>query len=177
MPYILITLLHHMAKRYTVTLTREEREELVEIISKGKHTSQTYRSAYILLNKDEGEFSNDDRVTNKELTKVLQINMRTVDRVKKRFVEQGFEACLSRKKTSRIYERKIDGDVEAHLISIACSEPPEGMAKWSLRLLADKMVQLNYIGEISHESVRTILKKRVEALESDRLGDSTRSEC
>lgn len=163
-----------MAKRYTVTLTHEEREELVKIISKGKHTSQTYRSAYILLNKDEGEFSGGHRVTNEELTKVMQINMRTIDRVKKKFIEEGFEACLSRRKTSRTYERKIDGDVEAHLISIACSEPPEGMAKWSLRLLADKMIELNYIDEISHESVRTILKKRVKALESNKLGDSTR---
>jgi len=164
-----------MSKLYTVTLTHEERQELGQIISKGKHTSQAYRSAYILLNKDEGEFSNGHRVTNEELTKVLHINMRTVDRIKRRFVEEGFDACLSRKKPSRIYERKIDGDVEAHLISIACSEPPEGMAKWSLRLLADKMVELEYVENISHESVRTLLKKRIKALESKRMGDSPKS--
>lgn len=163
-----------MAIRYTVTLTQEERHELEQIISKGKHTSQTYRNAYILLNKDRGEFANKVRVTNKELTRVLHINMRTIDRVKKRFVEEGFDCCLSRKASSRIYERKIDGDVEAHLISIACSEPPEGMAKWSLRLLADKMVELEYVENISHESVRTLLKKRIKTLESERMGDSPR---
>lgn len=161
-----------MANRYTITLTQDERDELKQIIAKGKHTSQTYRNAYILLNKDEGVFSNGQKITNEELTKVLHINTRTVDRVKKRFVEEGFDASLSRKKTSRVYERKIDGDVEARLISIACSEPPEGMAKWSLRLLADKMVELEYVESISHESVRTLLKKRVEALEGERLGDS-----
>jgi len=162
-----------MAKFYTVTLTQDERNELNHILSKGQHSSQTYRRSYILLNKDEGEFSDGILVTNEELTKVLHIHMRTIDRVKKKFVEEGFEACLSRKKPSRIYERKIDGDVEAHLISIACSEPPKGMAKWSLRLLADKMVEFQYIDEISHESVRRVLKKRVKALESKRMGDSS----
>lgn len=162
-----------MAKIYTITLTQEERQELERIISKGKHTSQTYRSAYILLNKDEGEFSKETRVTNEELTKVLHVSMRTIDRVKKRFVEEGFDACLSRKKSSRTYERKIDGDAEAHLVSIACSEPPEGMAKWSLRLLSEKMVELGYIEGISHESVRTVLKKRIKALESKGLGNTS----
>ena len=154
-----------MAKKYTVTLTKQEREELSQIISKGKHSGQTYRGAYILLNKDEGVHS-EGMVTNEEVSKVLQISMRTIDRVKRRFVEEGFEACLSRKTTTRIYERKIDGDKEAKLISIACSEPPQGMAKWSLRLLADKMVELNYVESLSYETVRRVLKKRVETLES-----------
>ena len=136
----------------------------MKIISKGKHTSQTYRNAYILLNTDKGELSKS--VTNIEISKVLKVGMRTIDRVKKRFVEEGFEACLQRKPTTRIYDKKVDGDAEAHLISIACSEPPKGFSKWSLRLLADKMVTLNYIESISHETVRTVLKKRVEALES-----------
>lgn len=153
-----------MSIRYRVTLTQEERKQLTEIIHKGKHTSQAYRNAYILLNTDKGEFSS--YVTNAEISKVLKVGMRTIDRVKKRFVEEGFEACLQRKATTRIYDRKMDGDAEAHLISIACGEPPQGFAKWSLRLLADKMVELNYIESISHETVRTVLKKRVKALES-----------
>ena len=147
-----------MAKKYTVTLTKQEREELSQIISKGKHRSQTYRSAYILLNKDEGDHS-EGLVTNEEVAKVLKISMRTIDRVKRRFVEEGFEVCLSRKPTSRVYERKIDGEREAKLISIACSEPPQGMAKWSLRLLADKMVELEYVESLSYETVRRVLKK------------------
>jgi len=153
-----------MSIRYKVTLVKEERDQLIEIIHKGKHTSQAYRNGYILLNTDRGEFS--ERVTNAEISKVLKVGMRTIDRVKKRFAEEGFEACLRRKPTTRIYEKKVDGDAEAHLISIACSEPPQGFSKWSLRLLADKMVTLNYIESISHETVRTVLKKRVEALES-----------
>ncbi len=153
-----------MAKIYKVELTEQEREELMSIIRKGKHTSQVYRNAYVLLNTDEGEYS--EKVTNAEITKVLKVGMRTIDRIKKRFVEEGFEACLSRKPTSRVYERKIDGDVEAKLVSIACSEPPEGFSKWSLRLLASKMVELHYVENISHETVRTVLKKRIKTMES-----------
>jgi len=153
-----------MSIRYKVTLSKEEHNQLIVIIHKGKHTSQTYRNAYILLNTDKGEFSKS--VTNIEISKVLKVGMRTIDRVKKRFVEEGFEACLQRKPTTRIYDKKVDGDAEAHLISIACSEPPKGFSKWSLRLLADKMVSLNYIESISHETVRGVLKKRVKALES-----------
>ncbi len=153
-----------MAIFYKVTLTKSEQDKLNEIIKKGKHKSQTFRNAYILLNADEGEFS--DKITNKNISKVLKVGMRTIDRVKKRFVEEGFEASLSRKPTIRTYEKKVDGDFEAHLISIACSKPPSGFAKWSLRLLADKMVELNYVESISHESVRGVLKKRIEALES-----------
>ena len=156
-----------MANIYKVTLTKQEREELFSVIKKGKHTSQTYRNAYVLLNADIGEFS--DKITNEEISKVLKVGMRTIDRIKKRFVEEGFEACLVRKPTSREYERKIDGEVEAHLISISCGEPPKGFARWSLRLLADKMVELNYIENISHESVRTLLKKRVKTLEGKRM--------
>lgn len=153
-----------MSIRYKVTLSKEEHDQLTEIIHKGKHTSQAYRNSYILLNTDRGEFS--ERVTNVEISKVLKVGMRTIDRVKKRFVEEGFESCLQRKPTTRIYDKKVDGDAEAHLISIACSEPPKGFSKWSLRLLADKMVTLNYIESISHETVRTVLKKRIKALES-----------
>ena len=147
-----------MSIRYKVTLTKEERKKLIEIIQKGKHTSQTYRNAYILLNTDKGEFSMSS-VTNAEISKFLKVGMRTIDRVKKRFVEEGFQACLQRKPTTRIYDKKVDGDAEAHLISLACSEPPAGFSKWSLRLLANQMVSLNYIESISHETVRNVLKK------------------
>lgn len=154
-----------MAKRYKVTLTKMERDFLTGIINKGKHKSQTYRAAYILLNTDKGEFATNVSI-NEEISKVLIVGMRTIDRVKKQFVEEGIEACLGRKPTTRTYERKIDGDAEAHLITIACSEPPKGFAKWSLRLLADKMVELNYVESLSHETVRSVLKKRVKAVES-----------
>lgn len=143
--------------RYTVKLTKSEVEELMSIINKGSHTSQTFRTAYILLNCDEGRYS--EKVTNEQISKVLKVGMRTVDRVKKKFIEEGFDACLERRPTSRIYERKTDGDLEAKLVTLCCSEPPKGFAKWSLRLLADKMVELNYVESISHVTVRSVLKK------------------
>jgi transposase len=154
-----------MAKRYKVTLTKEERDYLISIINKGKHKSQTYRAAYVLLNTDKGDFSTSTSI-NEEISKVLIIGMRTIDRIKKQFVEEGLEICLGRKPTTRIYERKVDGDTEAHLITIACSKPPKGFAKWSLRLLADKMVELNYVDSLSHETVRNVLKKRIKTVES-----------
>jgi transposase len=143
--------------RYTVKLTKSEVEELMNIINKGSHTSQTFRTASILLNCDEGRYS--EKVTNEQISKVLKVGMRTVDRVKKKFIEEGFEASLERRLTSRIYESKTDGDVEAKLVTLCCSEPPKGFAKWSLRLLADKMVELNYVESISHVTVRSVLKK------------------
>ena len=143
--------------RYTVKLTKNEVEELMIIINKGYHTSLTFRTAYILLNCDEGKYS--QKVSNEQISKVLKVGMRTIDRVKKKFIEEGLEACLERRPTTRIYEPKIDGDVESKLIALCCSEPPKGFAKWSLRLLADKMVELKYVESISHVTVRNVLKK------------------
>ncbi len=143
--------------RYTIKLTKPEVDELMSIIRKGSHTTQTYRTAYILLNCDEGEFA--DKVTNEQICKILKIGMRTIDRVKKKFMEEGLEACLERRPSSRVYDRKVDGDVEAKLVTLCCSAPPKGRAKWSLRLLADKMVELNYVESISYVTVRDILKK------------------
>jgi transposase len=142
---------------YTIKLTKSEVEELMSIINKGSHTSQTFRVAYILLNCDVGKFS--EKVTNEQISKVLKVGMRTIDRVKKRFIEEGFEAVLERRPTQRVYERKMDGDTEAKLVKLCCSEPPKGFAKWSLRLLADKMVELKYVEAISHITVRSVLKK------------------
>lgn len=143
--------------RYTIKLIKAEVDELRSIIDKGSHTSQTFRAAYILLNCDEGEYS--DKVTNKQISKVLKMGMRTIDRVKKKFFEEGLESVLERRLSSRIYDSKVDGDIEAKLVTLCCSKPPEGFAKWSLRLLADKMVELNYIESISHVTVRSVLKK------------------
>ncbi len=85
--------------------------------------------------------------------------MRKIDRVKKRFVTEGLDVALNGKKSVRVYEKKADGDFEAHLVALSCSDPPEGFARWSLRLLADKVVELNYIDSISYETIRRVLKK------------------
>ena len=144
-------------KRYRIKLTKIEVDELMSIINKGSHTSQTFRAAYILLNCDEGKYS--EKVTNEQISKVLKIGMRTIDRIKRKFIESGLEGVLERRPSSRVYDIKLDGEVEAKLVKLCCSEPPEGYARWSLRLLADKMVELKYVESISYVSVGNMLKK------------------
>lgn len=143
--------------KYKVTLSQEERDELMSLTKGGRHSSKKVIHALILLNCDEGEFS--DKVKNEEVAKVLKIGVRTIDRVKRKFVQEGYEAALENRPTSRVYERKADGEVEAHLVALSCSKAPEGFSKWSLRLLADKMVELQYVNDISYETVRRVLKK------------------
>jgi transposase len=143
--------------RYKVSLTSNEREQLQAILSKGKHSSLQFRNACILLNCDEGE--NVVKSTNEQIAKILQITPKTVERLKQRFVEEGFESCIDRKPYPQIKDIKTDGDFEAHLVAISCSKAPAGYARWSLRMLSDKMVELNYTESVSHETVRQVLKK------------------
>ena len=156
---------------YKVTLTEQERSELKTIISRGSHKSQKVLNALILLNCDGGEHQL-KRCTNEQTADVLNISMRKIDRVKKRFVEESLQVALSGRKSTRAYAKKADGDFEAHLVALSCSPPPEGFSRWSLRLLADKAVELQYIESISHESVRQVLKKRDKTVEEARLGHS-----
>ena len=124
----------------------------------GSHTAKKVIHSLILLNVDRG-VHNKSPMTNEEVCNVLKTGMRTIDRVKQRFVMEGLDAALGVAPTSRVYDKKVDGETEARLVSIACSEPPKGFGKWSLRLLADRMVELNYVEDISHETVRRVLKK------------------
>ena len=156
-------------KKYIVTLSEEERKALSDLIAKGKQRSQKILNALILLGCDESAYQT-ERSTNEEISRVLHISMRKIDRVKKRFVEEGLDAALDKKMGNRIYAKKTDGDFEAHLVALSCSEPPEGFARWSLRLLADKVVELNYVDSISHETVRRILKKTKSNLGNARDG-------
>ncbi|AKB71029.1 transposase [Methanosarcina mazei] len=160
--------------KYTVTLTGDERRSLCELASKGKHNSQQILNALILLNCDKSEL-NVSHSTNEEISRVLNISMKKIDRVKKRFVEEGLEVALNGKESERIYTKKVDGDLEAHLVALSCSQPPEGFARWSLRLLADKAVELGYFEEISHETVRRTLKKRNQTLAKETMGNSSRT--
>ncbi len=146
-------------KKFIVTLTVEERKFLAELTSKGKHRSQKILNALTLLACDEGEHQG-KRTKNEEIARVLNTSMRKIDRVKKRFVTDGLDIALHGRKGTRVYDKKADGDFEAHLVALSCSKPPEGFTRWSLRLLADKVVELNYIDSISHEAVRRVLKKR-----------------
>jgi hypothetical protein len=144
--------------KYKIKLNQDEVNELCSIVDKGVHTSQTYRAAYVLLNCDEGAHSQ-GKSTNATIAQVLKIGMRTIDRIKQKCIEGGLPRALNRVASSRIYDRKIDGDVEAKLVTLCCSSPPEGYAKWTVRLLADKMVELCYIDAISYVSVHNVLKK------------------
>jgi len=144
--------------KYKVTLDKEERELLLGITTRGTHRSQKVLNALILLDCDQGPFQ-DGRLTNEKIDQVLPVSMKKIDRVKRRFVEHGLEAALDKQKARRTYARKADGDLEAHLISLSCGKPPQGHARWSLRLLADRILELGYVDAISHETVRKVLKK------------------
>ena len=147
-----------MAKKtYIVELTSEERKQLKRLISTGKTAAYKQRHARILLLADEGP--NGPKMTDEKIAKALSCGRITVERVRKRFVEEGLQEALTRHKSRRQYQRKLDGDCEAHLIALACSEPPQGYERWSLRLLADKMVALEYLDSLSYQTVRRTLKK------------------
>jgi len=144
--------------KYRIKLTQDEVIELSAIVKKGSHTTQTYRAAYVLLNCDEGEYSL-GKSTNEQICSVLKIGMRTIDRIKQKCVEKGVEYALERVESSRIYEKKVDGDMEAKIVQLCCSEPPKGFSRWTLRMLADKVVELEYIDKLSHVSIYNTLKK------------------
>jgi transposase len=146
-----------MAK-YKIKLTQEEVIELTSIIKKGSHSTQSYRAAFVLLNCDEGAHSL-GKSTNEQISKVLKIGMRTIDRIKQRCVEGGLECALERAESSRVYDKKVDGDLEAKTVQLCCSEAPKGFSKWTLRMLADKVVELGYVDKLSHVSVYNTLKK------------------
>lgn len=144
---------------YKVTLSEQEIEELKKITKIGKHQSKKVLNALILLNCDEGPCSIKKKSTNQEIAKILNTSERKIERVKKRFIEEGLEAVLNGKASERVHQPKIDGDVEAHLIAMSCSQPPQGFSRWSLRLLSGEMVKLEFINSISYETVRQVLKK------------------
>ena len=146
-----------MAKRYRVTLTQPERDELQQMIRKGKSAASKLAHARILLQADESDEG--PARTDVQIAESLNASTRTVERVRQRFVEQGFEAALVPARSKRIYTRKLDGKQEAKLIALACSKPPAGKKRWTLRLLADEAVELQIVDSVSHETVRQTLKK------------------
>jgi transposase len=152
-----------MGKQYYVTLTRQARVQLQKLISTGASTAQTHRNARILLKADQsvgGAGWQDEQIS-----EALEVSVATIGRLRRRFYEHGLAAALKRQQTTRAGPaRMCDGEQEAHLVALACSGPPKGYARWSLRLLADKMVELAYVEQISHETVRAVLKKRTQTV-------------
>jgi transposase len=145
-----------MTKKYIVNLTVEERQSLEEIVNTGKRAAATITHARILLKADTEQAQGSWR--DQDIKAALDISIRTIERVRQRFVDEGLAAALN-PRPGRGRKRKIDGEAEAHLVALRCSEPPEGRGRWTLRLLAERMVALEYLDELSHESVRQVLKK------------------
>ncbi len=145
-----------MNKRYVVRLTPPERKQLEGIVSKGKANARKIVHAQILLKVD----SDGPRWTDEQAAEAFSVHLSSVRFVRERFVLEGLESALNRKKQVRpSRERKLDGASEARLLAVACSEPPEGRVRWTLRLLAGRLVELNVVEEICHETVRQALKK------------------
>ena len=147
-----------MNKRYRVTLTAEEREELERVLARGKADVRCLKHAQILLKADQAEGGpawSDERIA-----EAFAVAPTTIERLRRRFVEEGVQAALRPYRTgTRIYARKLDGAQEARLIALACAAPPAGRARWTLRLLAQHMVDLAYVDTVSYETVRQTLKK------------------
>lgn len=144
-------------KKYVVTLTEEERQMLQEMLSRGKAAARKLTHARILLKADAapgGPDWHDDRIA-----EALEVGRATIERLRKQFVEEGLEAALEPRPSRRQYQRKLDGEGQAHLIALACQEPPDGHSRWTLRLLAERMVALEYVDQISYQTVRRALKK------------------
>jgi transposase len=144
-------------KKYIVQLTTEEQAQLSQMIRSGKAAARTLLHARILLKADSGPEA--PAWSDEAIGEALEVHATTVARVRQRLVEEGLEAALRPKPTRRQYERKLDGKAEAHLLALACGPAPEGQSQWTLRLLADKLVELQQVPSISHETVRQVLKK------------------
>jgi transposase len=137
-------------KKYLVDLSAEERESLRQLVRRGKHSSRKVTRARILLLAADG-------ATDEQIIGSLSCGINTVERTRRRFVEEGL-GCLN-ERPRRGAERKLTGKQEAHLIAVACSTPPQGRARWTLRLLADRVVELGFASAIARETVRQVLKK------------------
>jgi transposase len=145
------------AKKYRVTLTKEEQLELGELVSQGKSAARKITRGRILLLADEN--NPETRLKDAEIVKALQVSARTVERTRQNCVEKGIEAALNHKQPYRRKPKSLDGQAEAHLVATACSPAPEGRERWTLQLLADKLVELEVVDSVSTETVRRTLKK------------------
>lgn len=148
--------------KYHVRLSKKERTKLLEIVSKGSASARTIMRANVLLAADEN--SPNGKKHEAEIAELFNVHPQTVHTIRKEYTEKGLDATINRKKRGTPpVEPKITGEVEAKIIALSCSSPPHGRSRWSLRLLADKSVELGYVDSISHEAVGRLLKKRTQA--------------
>jgi transposase len=146
-----------MHKRYTVTLTETERTYLKQLIAAGTESARKLTHARILLKADQGP--DGPGWIDEAISEAVEVSQPTVSRVRKQYVQEGLEAALNRRPPTREDVRKLDGEQEAKLIALACSKPPKGEVRWTLRLLADKLVELEVVDAVSYQTVRRVLKK------------------
>lgn len=149
-----------MAKKvgkYIVRLSKEEKETLLALVSKGKASAKKIRHAQILLRADASE--DGENLKDSEIMRLERSSLKTISRIRQLFVEQGLDAALNRKPHSRAKPRRLNGEQEAQLVAICCGEAPSGRARWTMRLLADKLIELEVVENISPETVRQTLKK------------------
>jgi transposase len=146
-----------MPKKYHVKLEDSERQHFEAILGKGRSAAHAQRHARILLLADENR--SDGGLDDQAIAQAVSVGVATVERVRRIFVEHGLERALERKDPDREYPRKVDATVEAHLVAIACESPPQGRCRWTLQLLADRLVELELVESISAEGVRQALKK------------------
>ena len=146
-----------MQKRYPVTLTATERDLLKRLIAAGTESARKLTHARILLKADEGPAG--PGWTDAAIAEAVEVSQPTVARIREQYVTEGLEAALNRRTPTREYVRKLDGAQEARLIAVACGQPPKGAERWTLRLLADKLVELEVVDDISYQTVRRVLKK------------------
>ena len=151
-----------MKKRYVVKLSSEERDQLEGLIKRGREAAYRRRHAQVVLLVDEGEHG--PSLYDKDAAEQTGFTRRTVEQIRERCVTEGLNSALERKKRSRHRSRKLDGEGEARLVSLACSDAPEGYARWTLHMLADKLIELEVVDSISHECIRQVLKKHHQTL-------------
>lgn len=144
-------------KKYVVTLTEEQRDLLGRMIASGQAPARKLTHARILLKADQGSYG--PGLVDDEIAEAVESSQPTISRIRKQFVEEGLEAALNRRAPRREYRCKLDGEIEAKLIALSCSAPPKGQAKWSLRLLASKLVELEVVESVSYQTVRRTLRK------------------
>jgi transposase len=146
-----------LAKKYRVTLTEDERTTLTTLITTGTAAARTLTHARILLKADQA--AGGPAWTDEAIRDALDVSLSTIARLRERFVEERIDAALHRQSGPRPPQRLLDGAEEAHLLALTCSAPPDGNERWTLRLLADKLVELEYVDHVAHETVRPVLKK------------------
>ena len=147
-----------MNRKFQIELKDEERQKLENMTSSGTAPARTLTRAFILLKSDSSP--NAPSWSYKQICEAFNVSQVTISKVRQRYMNSGLEAAIRRKKPERVYETCLDGEKEAYLIALACGEAPEGREHWTLRLLRDRFIQLGYVDNISHETIRTTLKKR-----------------